>query len=183
MGSIVGSIKSSSDKGAAHSSGVEDKYHTNEHARSHRYGKKRRGRHAWQPGPGLKWKKSYTPAGVRGGRVLIIEFASKKNSDDGTRKVLSLEIDNADGLRKFYAEEENCKSSILRIFHVQNAPWAVIWLKKKFNLEGGDDIVPNDFGHFLENGKLPQQRGGKAQMSGKRGRRNMTRGEGLARLR
>ena len=56
--------------------------------------------------------------------------------------------------------------AVLRVFHVQNAPWATQYLLRKFNINARDDLVGTDFGRYVKY-KRPEQRGGKPLLSGK----------------
>lgn len=55
---------------------------------------------------------------------------------------------------------------MLRLFHVQNAPWATDFLLHKFNINGRDDIVGLDFDQYLRH-KRTERRGRKLAMTGK----------------
>ena len=55
---------------------------------------------------------------------------------------------------------------MLRLFHVQNAPWATQFLLRKFNINARDDIVGLDFDRYLHH-KRPEKKGRKIPMSGK----------------
>lgn len=78
------------------------------------------------------------------------------------RKVAAEELYNLDALRRVYTNPDRSTSrddAVLRVFHVQNAPWAVRFLLRKFNIhENRDDLVGTDFGRYVKN-KRPERRG------------------------
>ena len=101
------------------------------------------------------------------------------------RKVAAQEFNELGALRRLYTTVwrhcEACRSTctvlisrqqnrgdeaVLRVFHVQNAPWATQYLLRKFNIHNRDDLVGTDFGKFVKH-KRPERRGGKPFMSGK----------------
>ena len=58
------------------------------------------------------------------------------------------------------------EEALLRVFHVQNAPWATQYLLRKFNINNRDDLTGTDFGKFIKY-KRPERRGGKPFTNGK----------------
>ena len=133
--------------------------------------------------PGLKWYKDYDSSTKKIGRVLVIDFVKWGLSKEGTRKVAAQEIDCIERLRKVYSNV--CASTswelptsanvgqpvrgteaVLRVFHVQNAPWATNFLLRKFNINARNDLVGSDFGRYVKY-KRPERRGGKPFLSGK----------------
>lgn len=94
----------------------------------------------------------------------VLRWVDKKKLD--VRKVAAREIFNLDKLRKVYSEPDATGEAVLRVFHVQNAPWATLFLLRKFNIYNKDDIVGTDFGRYVKH-KRPERRGGKPFLSGK----------------
>lgn len=78
------------------------------------------------------------------------------------RKVAAQELYNLDALRRVYNSPDRSSSRndvVLRVFHVQNAPWAVRFLLRKFNIyDHRDDLVGTDFGRYVKH-KRPERRG------------------------
>ena len=93
-----------------------------------------------------------------------IRRIDKKKQD--VRKVAAREIFNLEKLRKIYTSPEDTGEAVLRVFHVQNAPWATRFLLRKFNIDNRDDLVGTDFGRYVRH-KRPERRGGKPFLSGK----------------
>ena len=122
--------------------------------------------HARTRSPGLKWYKDYSKVDVREGRVLVIDYVKWDLSKQGTRKVAAEEIYNLNCLKK-KCQASREKEAVLRVFHVQNAPWAVRYLLYKFNISAENDLVGTDFGKYLKASKRPSTRGGKPFLSGK----------------
>ncbi|MCJ1382061.1 hypothetical protein MMC17_005173 [Xylographa soralifera] len=143
---------------------VEDQYHT-EDLHLH-YPPRRRSWHTRPKSPGLKWYKEYTPESCKYGRVLVIDYVKKNITTVGKRKVASQEIHDLEGLRKLYANPARETEAMLRLFHVQNAPWAAQFLLRKFNINARDDLVGLDFDRYLRH-KSPEKKGRKIPMSGK----------------
>ena len=54
----------------------------------------------------------------------------------------------------------------MRLFHVQNAPWATQYLLRKFNINARDDLVGTDFGRYIKP-KRSEPQGRKPLLSGK----------------
>ncbi|PGH28677.1 hypothetical protein GX50_08580 [[Emmonsia] crescens] len=125
-------------------------------------------RHTNKPDLGPKWHKEYSEIDVYSGRVLIIDFI-KQASDEcqvGMRKVTAQEIYDLEHLRRVYTNPERNSEAVLRVFHVQNAEWAIKFLLRKFNIDNRDDLVGTDFGRYVRH-KRPERRGGKPFLSGK----------------
>ena len=78
----------------------------------------------------MKWYKEYTPSSAKNGRVLVIDYVRQDLSKAGTRKVATQEIRDVSGLRHLYSSQRR-DEAVLRVFHVQNADWAVQFLFKK----------------------------------------------------
>jgi hypothetical protein len=73
------------------------------------------------------------------------------------------ELDCLDGLRKLYRDPRRGAAANLRLFHVQNAPWATRFLLRKFNIDGrgdNDSLLGSNFGRYAKFTK-PESRGGK----------------------
>ncbi|MCJ1462795.1 hypothetical protein MMC07_001398 [Pseudocyphellaria aurata] len=117
--------------------------------------------------PGLKWHKEYdTPESLTCGRVLLIDYVKQDHSKEGMRKVAAQEISSIEALRKFYSNQDRGGEAVLRVIHVQNAPWAVQFLLLKFNITSKNDLVGTDFGQFVKH-KQSQRHGGKPLVNGK----------------
>jgi hypothetical protein len=76
------------------------------------------------------------------------------------------EFSEIDSLRRFYRSEDLSARAVLRVIHVQNAPWATRFLLRKFNIDPNDDLVGTTFGRWARY-THPQQRGGKPVLNGK----------------
>ena len=63
-------------------------------------------------------------------------------------------------------QQDRDDEAVLRLIHVQNAPWATQFLLRKFNIHHRDDLVGTDFGKYVKN-KRPERRGSKPFMSGR----------------
>ncbi|KAL9613249.1 MAG: hypothetical protein Q9167_002209 [Letrouitia subvulpina] len=125
---------------------------------------------SWQQrphSPGLKWHPGYdTPESRKSGRVLLIDYVKASQSKKGMRKVVTQEIKSVDELRKLYSNPRRDCDAVLRVLHVQNAPWATHFLLKKFYIQDRDDLVGTDFGRYVKY-KRPERHGGKPFLSGK----------------
>lgn len=125
---------------------------------------------SWQQrphSPGLKWHQGYdTPESRKSGRVLLVDYVKASQSKKGMRKVLTQEIKSVDELRKIYSNPRRDCEAVLRVLHVQNAPWATHFLLKKFYIQDHDDLVGTDFGRYVKY-KRPERHGGKPFLSGK----------------
>ena len=82
------------------------------------------------------------------------------------RKVAAEEIGSIEGLRKVYSNADRQREAVLRVFHVQNAPWAGRFLLRKFNIDSRDKLVGTDFGDWVRH-KRPERRAGKPVLSGR----------------
>ncbi|KAL8874051.1 MAG: hypothetical protein Q9174_000556 [Haloplaca sp. 1 TL-2023] len=142
---------------------LEENFYASDHARFPFKSK------SWQQrprSPGLKWHKKYdTPESRKASRVLVIDYVKREHSKEGMRKVATQEVDNVHGLRKIYTNPERGSEAVLRVFHVQNAPWAAHFLLRKFNISARDDLVGTDFGHYVKN--KHGERRGKPLLTGK----------------
>ena len=117
--------------------------------------------------PNLKWYKNYDkPDSCRNGRVYMVDYVKKEHSREGMRKVAAQEFNNIDSLRKLYANPDRGQEAVLRVLHVQNAPWATHLLLKKYNISDRDDLIGTTFGRYVKF-KRPERRGGKPFVSGK----------------
>lgn len=90
----------------------------------------------------------------------MIDFIRADQSQNRKRKVIAQELDGLDGLRKLYKDPHRGADANLRLFHVQNAPWATKFLLRKFNIDGRDELVGSNFGRYAKSTK-PERRGGK----------------------
>ncbi|KAK2780954.1 hypothetical protein FQN52_001951 [Onygenales sp. PD_12] len=125
-----------------------------------------RKRHTRRHDLGPKWHKEYSEIDIYSGRVLVIDFVKQDEKKVSMRKVAAQEIYSLDSLRKVYTTPERNSEAVLRVFHVQNAPWATEYLLRKFNIDNRDDLVGTDFGRYVRH-KRPERRGGKPFLSGK----------------
>ncbi|MCJ1308677.1 hypothetical protein MMC25_002331 [Agyrium rufum] len=126
-----------------------------------------RRRHWQRPtSPGLAWHKDYSELDVKRGRVLVIDYVKWNLSKEGTRKVTCQEIFDIDDLRRLYASKTRGDEAVLRVFHVQNAPWATGFLMRKFNITANDELVGSNFGKYLKQ-RRKTGHGGKPFLSGK----------------
>ncbi|KAL9625320.1 MAG: hypothetical protein Q9160_000383 [Pyrenula sp. 1 TL-2023] len=117
--------------------------------------------------PSLPWHKDLSQLNPQQGRLLVIDFQKATSADTSKRKVIAREIVNLKELRDLYASNRSDSSKSLRLFHVQNAPWATRFLLKKFNIHNRDDgLVGTDFGKYARY-KRPERRGGKPILTGK----------------
>ncbi|KAL8631978.1 hypothetical protein Q9189_002242 [Teloschistes chrysophthalmus] len=142
---------------------VEENFYASDHKRYPFTSK------SWQQrprSPGLKWHKKYdTPDSRKTSRVLVIDYVKKEHSKEGMRKVATQEVDSVQGLRKIYTNPERGSEAVLRVFHVQNAPWATHFLVRKFNISARDDLVGTDFGHYVKTRQ--RERRGKPLLTGR----------------
>lgn len=85
--------------------------------------------------PNLKWHKGFEkPEQCRSGRVFMIDYIRQDHTKEGMKKVAAQEFNNIHSLRKLYENAERGQEAVLRVLHVQNAPWATQFLLKKFNI-------------------------------------------------
>lgn len=154
---------SDSAKGRNRSSVVEDNFPTSAP-------QDRLPPHSWNRrprSPNLKWYKHFDrPESCRHGRVFLVDYVKREHSTEGMRKVVALEINNEERLKKVYASSERGHEAVLRVLHVQNAPWAISFLLKKYNISDRQDLVGTTFGRYVKF-KRPESRGGKPFLSGK----------------
>ena len=108
----------------------------------------RRPWHRRPPSPGLEWNKVYTELNIRRGRVLVVDYVKQELSKNGMRKVAAQEINNLEGLEGLYKNEKRRDEAVLRLFHVQNAPWALSFFFKKLNLKPNELVGP-DYGDYV----------------------------------
>lgn len=152
---------------------VEDSFHTEnirtENLRTENVnrqnGPRRRRWRARPQSPGLEWYKCYDEKSRKRGRVLVIDYVKRDLTKEGMRKVASLEISDIEGLRKFYDNPTRGGEAVLRVFHVQNADWAVKFMLKKFYIRD-NDLVGSNFGQYATY-RHPERRGGKPLLKGK----------------
>ncbi|KAI9726846.1 MAG: hypothetical protein M1834_001492 [Cirrosporium novae-zelandiae] len=116
--------------------------------------------------PDLRWHKDYNEGFCTDGRVLVIDYVKQQASKRGMRKVVAQEIESWEGLQKFYANPSRRDEALLRVFHVQNAPWATRFFLRKFNINDRHPLVGTDFGRYLKRNHF-EQRGGKPYLKGK----------------
>lgn len=148
---------------SVHDGEIHDHFHT-ERPQEH-YGPKFRRWHHRPQSPGVRWYKKYTERSLKNGRVLVIDYVRHDLSKEGTRKVSSQEITSIAGLRHLYASQRR-DEAVLRVYHVQNADWAVQFLFKKFNIVERDDLVDSNFGRWLSYKHPAQARGGRPLLGG-----------------
>ena len=92
--------------------------------------------------PGLQWHLQYdTPESRKTGRILLIDYVKIDHTKEGMRKVATQEINSIEGLRNLYKNPERGGEAVLRVLHVQNAPWATNFLLRKFNISANDDLI------------------------------------------
>ena len=115
--------------------------------------------------PGLRWYKDYNDKSLKQGRVLVIDYVKQDLSKEGMRKVAAQEIGDVHTLRRLYDNGERRTEALLRVFHVQNAPWAVDFMLKKFYIKA-DELVGNSFGRYVSYTQ-PQKRRGKPILKSK----------------
>ena len=94
----------------------------------------------------------------------MIDYVKSDLTREGMRKVAAQEISHPDDLEKLYSNQERYDDAVLRLFHVQNAEWAVQYLLKKY-FPPYDDLG-RDFGKYASY-RWPEIRGGKAILRGK----------------
>ena len=87
-------------------------------------------------------------------------------STAGKTRIAAQEISDVQGLHNFYGNASRSGEAALRVIHVQNAPWAVYYLLRKFNINAPDNLLGMDFGSFVKHAK-PEWRGGKPLLKGK----------------
>ena len=151
-------LSSLSEQGSVRSrSPLRDEWHIDDP--HHHYGPRRQQHWRRPKSPGLKWYKAYTGANLTHGRVLVVDYVKQELSQDGMRKVAAQEINSIEGLKKLYESSVRRDEAVLRLFHVQNAQWAVHFFYKKFNLTP-DELVGNDFGRYAKYSR-PEKRGGR----------------------
>ena len=97
--------------------------------------------------------------------MLVIDYVKQDLTKEGMRKVAAQEIGDVHTLRRLYDSTERGTEALLRVFHVQNAPWAVDFLLKKFYIKP-DELVGNSFGRFVSF-THPKRRRGKPLMKSK----------------
>lgn len=113
--------------------------------------------------PKLGWKTPLTSN--KRGRLLVVDYVKVELSGEGMRKVASREIHHIEALQKLYSNPNQGDTPVLRLFHVQNADWAVEFLVNKCAIDI-NDIVGNDFASYVSENQ-PQTRGGKPMLRGR----------------
>ncbi|KAI9827078.1 MAG: hypothetical protein M1826_006442 [Phylliscum demangeonii] len=108
-----------------------------------------RGRHRRQKSPGLRWHKSYTAEDLRCGRVLVIDYVKKDLTKEGMQKVVAEEISSLESLKRVYSNPDRRSEAVLRVFHVQNADWAVPFLLSRFKIDDDDSPKGTDFATWV----------------------------------
>ena len=98
--------------------------------------------------------------------MLVIDYVRQDLSKEGMRKVAAQEIGDVHTLRRLYDNTERRTEALLRVFHVQNAPWAVEFMLKKFYIKA-DELVGNSFGRYVDNGYPEKKRRGKPLLKSK----------------
>jgi hypothetical protein len=97
--------------------------------------------------------------------VEALTFRADK-SKESVRKVAAQEIGNLRQLQSLYGRRQQNDDAVLRIFHVQNAGWALPFLLRKFNVEDRHDLVGRDFAKFIRQ-KSPEWRGKRPLLTGR----------------
>ena len=159
-------LSSLSEKGSLRSrSPLRNEFHIEEHP--HHYHYHQSGGRPWRrpKSPGLKWHKAYDHQNLTHGRVLVVDYVKQEQSKDGMRKVVAQEINSYEGLNKLYESSNRKDEAVLRLFHVQNAAWAVNFFFKKFNLKP-NELVGSDFGSYTKYAR-PQRRNGRPLLKGR----------------
>ncbi|KAF9696293.1 hypothetical protein EKO04_005551 [Ascochyta lentis] len=106
--------------------------------------------HRRKHSPNLQWHEEWTDERWKHGRVLLIDYVGKEHAPEGRRKVISKEFCDVDSLRRFYRKKDLSDQAVLRVIHVQNAPWATRFLLGKFNIDGSHDLVGTTFGRWAQ---------------------------------
>jgi hypothetical protein len=94
------------------------------------------------------------------------DHCHEDNSKTHIRKVTAQEIFSIEALRQVYNRPSGDGEPAFRVFHVQNAQWAVPYLLHKFNINSRDNLVDTDFGRYVSHIK-PELRGGKPFLNGR----------------
>ena len=148
-------LSSLSDRRSRSASPLRDEWHVKEP--NTQYGPKR----PWHPrpkSPKIGWYKEYNEKNVKYGRVLVIDYVKEELSKEGMRKVATQEINSLEGLEKLYGNPSRRDEAVLRLFHVQNAHWAVHFLLKKLWIKS-DDLVGSTFGRYALHNRPERLRG------------------------
>lgn len=99
---------------------------------------------------------------ARIGTTLTLLVDPLEASLDGTprRRVEATEYSCLHDLQRLYEHGRRDPDCLLRLFHVQNAPWATRYLLKKFGIDQRSDIVGTDFANYVRQ-KRAERRGGR----------------------
>jgi hypothetical protein len=90
--------------------------------------------------PNLEWHKGRAAGTWANGRVLLIDYIGSGYTATGRRKIVSQEFSDLEGLERCYNEKKLAEQTILRVMHVQNAPWAWLFLSRKLNIDRSDSM-------------------------------------------
>lgn len=107
-----------------------------------------------------------TKDGRQDGNVLLVSYVGRDHTEEHKFRVEAQEFDNIESLQKSYDSPKSHDQTALRVIHVQDAPWAVKLLLKKFNIDHCNDPVGTQFARWARYEK-PQQRAGKPILKGK----------------
>ncbi|KAF1986381.1 hypothetical protein K402DRAFT_431339 [Aulographum hederae CBS 113979] len=112
----------------------------------------------------MKWEQE----SFKQGRVLIIDYMVRTHGSnaqgDARYKVLARECETLDTLKKHYDTSLERQSKVLRLIHVQDAPWATRFLSEKY-LGRSFEATTFNFEHLISS--KTTKRAGKTNFNGK----------------
>ena len=114
----------------------------------------------------MDWHDKWPENNWSNGRLLLIDFIRRDRLSAGKTKIVAREFRAVHALHSFYKDHNRCVQASLRVFHVQNAPWAVFYLLKKFHIDDRDNLVGMEFANWLKHAR-PEWRGSKPILKGK----------------
>ena len=121
--------------------------------------------------PDLEWQYKWDDRRFQDGRVLIIDYISyeEANSPGNSRhiKIAAKECQNITELRHFYSDKKRVHGAALRVIHVQNAPWATLFLLHKFNMNHPSELVGMQGFNKWARYEKPRQHNGKPFPTGR----------------
>ena len=91
----------------------------------------------------------------------LTPFIDPQNGSKSRRRGIQVrEHTNLSGLERVCQDPPRPSPNVVRVFHVQNAPWATNFLIKKFGIDQTSEIVGNDFAPWAR-ARRAERRGGR----------------------
>ena len=121
--------------------------------------------------PNVEWQFKWDERRFQAGRVLIIDYVSFDDTHAAGQgrhiKIAAKECQNIGELRHFYSDRKRVHGAALRVIHVQNAPWATMFLLNKFNMTHPSELIGMQGFSKWARYEKPRQHNGKPLPTGR----------------